>query len=61
MTLKKGDRMQIKELGKMNINICLQCTKYFVRDMNPKCLLLPKLNLPTEFFHMALIAKYANM
>lgn len=53
--------MQIKELGKMNINICLQCTKYFLRDMNPKYLLLPKLNLPTEFFHMALIAKYANM
>lgn len=49
--------MQVRELEKMNITICLLCTKYFVRDMNPKYLVLPKLNQATEFFHMALIAK----
>ena len=42
--------MQVKELEKMNINVCLHSTKYFVRERNPKFLVLPKLNPATKFF-----------
>lgn len=48
--IKEGIQARVKEMEKMNINVCLQCTKYFVRAVNPKYLVLNKLNPATGFF-----------
>lgn len=42
----------------MNIVVCPQHAKYFVKEMNPKYLVPPKPILATESLHMALLTKH---
>ena len=43
----------------MNI-VCLLCSEYFAREVNPTYLVLLKLNSATEFLHTVLIANTSD-